>query len=184
MVAQKVDSERLVFVDEMGVHTSLAPVYGYSLRGERLRLKVPRNRGKNTTLLASITLLGGMGETMAVEGSTDREVFESYVEHALAPTLEAGQVVLMDNLSAHKPARVRQLIEERGCELIYLPAYSPDFNPIEEAFSKIKGKLRQAGARTKDALVEVLGEALSAISVQDAQGYIEHAGYRTKAQLL
>jgi transposase len=184
MVAQEVDSERLVFVDEMGVHTSLAPVYGYSLRGERLRLKVPRNRGKNTTLLASITLLGGMGETMAVEGSTDREVFESYVEHALAPTLEAGQVVLMDNLSAHKPARVRQLIEERGCELIYLPAYSPDFNPIEEAFSKIKGKLRQAGARTKDALVEVLGEALSAISVQDAQGYFEHAGYRTKAQLL
>jgi transposase len=168
----------------MGVHTSLAPVYGYSLRGERLRLKVPRNRGKNTTLLASITLLGGMGETMAVEGSTDREVFESYVEHALAPTLEAGQVVLMDNLSAHKPARVRQLIEERGCELIYLPAYSPDFNPIEEAFSKIKGKLRQAGARTKDALVEVLGEALSAVSAQDAQGYFEHAGYRTKAQLL
>ena len=147
-------------------------------------LEVPRNRGKNTTLLASITLLGGMGETMAVEGSTDREVFESYVEHALAPTLEAGQVVLMDNLSAHKPARVSQLIEERGCELIYLPAYSPDFNPIEEAFSKIKGKLRQAGARTKDALVEVLGEALSAISVQDAQGYFEHAGYRTKAQLL
>jgi transposase len=168
----------------MGVHTSLAPVYGYSLRGERLRLKVPRNRGKNTTLLASITLLGGMGETMAVEGSTDREVFESYVEHALAPTLEAGQVVLMDNLSAHKPARVRQLIEERGCELIYLPAYSPDFNPIEEAFSKIKGKLRQAGARTKNALVEVLGEALSAVSAQDAQGYFEHAGYRTKAQLL
>ena len=166
------------------MHTSLAPVYGYSLRGERLRLKVPRNRGKNTTLLASITLLGGMGETMAVEGSTDREVFESYVEHALAPTLEAGQVVLMDNLSAHKPARVRQLIEERGCELIYLPAYSPDFNPIEEAFSKIKGKLRQAGARTKDALVEVLGEALSAVSAQDAQGYFEHAGYRTKAQLL
>ena len=106
------------------------------------------------------------------------------MEHALAPTLEAGQVVLMDNLSAHKPARVRQLIEERGCELIYLPAYSPDFNPIEEAFSKIKGKLRQAGARTKDALVEVLGETLSAISVQDAQGYFEHAGYRTKAQLL
>ena len=155
-----------------------------AVRGERLRLKVPRNRGKNTTLLASITLLGGMGETMAVEGSTDREVFESYVEHALAPTLEAGQVVLMDNLSAHKPARVRELIEERGCELIYLPAYSPDFNPIEEAFAKIKDMLRQAGARTKDALIDVLGDALSAISVQDAQGYFKHAGYRTKAQLL
>jgi transposase len=157
MVAAEVDPERLVFVDEMGVHTSLAPLYGYAPKGERLRLEVPRNRGKNTTLLASITL-GGMGDTMAVEGSTDRGVFEAYIEHALAPTLEAGRVVIMDNLPAHKPARVRELIEERGCELIYLPAYSPDLNPIEEAFSKIKGILRRAGARTKEALLEVLGE--------------------------
>jgi transposase len=183
MVAAEVDPERLVFVDEMGVHTSLAPLYGYAPKGERLRLSVPRNRGKNTTLLASITL-GGMGETMAVEGSTDRGVFEAYVEHALAPTLEAGRVVIMDNLPAHKPARVRKLIEERGCELIYLPAYSPDLNPIEEAFSKIKGILRRAGARTKEVLLEVLGEALSAVSAQDARGYFEHAGYRPQAQLL
>ena len=183
MVAEEVDPRRLVFVDEMGVHTSLAPLYGYAPRGERVRMEVPRNRGKNTTLLASITL-SGMGETMAVEGSTDQEVFEAYVEHALAPTLEAGQVVIMDNLPAHKPARVRELIEERGCELIYLPAYSPDFDPIEEAFSKIKGMVRQAGARTKGALVEVLGEALRAISAQDARGYFEHAGYRLRAQLL
>ena len=183
MVTAQVDPERLVFVDEMGVHTSLAPLYGYSPKGERVRLMVPPNRGENTTLLASITL-GGMGETMAVEGSTNREVFEAYVEHVLAPTLQAGRVVIMDNLSAHKPARVRELIEGRGCELIYLPAYSPDFNPIEEAFSKIKGMLRQAGARTKDALVDVLGEALSAVSVQDATGYFEHAGYRLQAQLL
>jgi transposase len=125
-----------------------------------------------------------MGETMAVEGSTDREVFEAYVEHALAPTLEAGQIVIMDNLPAHKPTRVRELIEERGCELIYLPAYSPDFNPIEEAFAKIKGILRRVGARTKGALVDALGEALSAVSAQDAQGYFAHAGYRPRAQLL
>jgi transposase len=184
MVAAEVDPERLVFVDEMGVHTSLAPLYGYSRKGERLHLQVPRNRGRNTTLLASMTLLGGMGETLAVEGSTNQEVFDAYVEHVLAPTLEAGQVVIMDNLSAHKPARVRELIESRGCELIYLPAYSPDFNPIEEAFAKIKGMLRQAGARTKDALVDVLGEALSAISAQDARGYFEHADYRLRAQLL
>jgi transposase len=183
MVAAEVDPERLVFVDEMGLHTSLAPLYGYAPKGERLRLEVPRNRGKNTTLLASITL-GGMGETMAVEGSTDRGVFEAYVEHALAPTLEAGRVVIMDNLPAHKPARVRELIEERGCELIYLPAYSADLNPIEEAFSKIKGILRRAGARTKEALLEVLGEALCAVSAQDARGYFEHAGYRPQAQLL
>jgi transposase len=184
MVAAKVDPGRLVFVDEMGVHTSLAPLYGYSRKGERVRLDVPRNRGKNTTLLASMTLLGGMGETMAVEGSTDKEVFEAYVERALAPTLEAGQVVIMDNLPAHKPARVRELIEERGCELIYLPAYSPDLNPIEEAFSKIKAMLRRVGARTKDALVDALGEALSAVSAQDARGYFEHAGYRLRAQFL
>jgi transposase len=183
MVAAEVDPKRLVFVDEMGVHTSLAPLYGYSPKGERVRLGVPRNRGENTTLLASITL-GGMGETMAIEGSTNREVFEAYVEHALAPTLQAEQVVIMDNLSAHKPARVREMIESRGCELIYLPAYSPDFNPIEEAFSKIKGMLREAGARTKNALVGALGEALSAVSVQDARGYFEHAGYRLQAQPL
>ena len=183
MVAAQVDSGQLVFVDEMGLHTSLAPLYGYSPKGERVRLEVPRNRGKNTTLLASMTLLGGMGETMAVEGSTDREVFETYVERVLAPTLESGQVVIM-NLPAHKPARVRELIEERGCELVYLPSYSPDFNPIEEAFSKIKGMVRQAGARTREALIEVLGEALSAVSVHDAQGYFEHAGYCPQAQLL
>jgi transposase len=183
IVAAEVDANRLVFVDEMGAHTSLAPLYGYSPKGERVALKVPRNRGKNTTLLASITL-GGIGETMAVEGSTDRWVFEAYVEQALAPTLEAGRVVIMDNLPAHKPTRVRELIEERGCELIYLPAYSPDLNPIEEAFAKIKGILRRAGARTKDALVEALGEALSAVSARDARGYFEHAGYRPVVQPL
>ncbi len=184
-MAAEVDPRRLVFVDEMGVHTSLAPLYGYSRKGERVGLSVPRNRGTNTTLLASMSLLGGMGETMAVEGSTNPEVFETYVEKALAPTLKAGQVVILDNLSAHKPARVRELIESRGCELIYLPAYSPDFNPIEEAFSKIKSIVRRAGgARTKDALIDVLSEALSAISVQDARGYFEHAGYRLQAQLL
>ena len=90
----------------------------------------------------------------------------------------------MDNLPAHKPARVRELIEERGCELIYLPAYSPDLNPIEEAFSKVKDMLRRAGARTKKALLEVLGEALSAVSFRDARGYFEHAGYRPQVQLL
>jgi transposase len=128
--------------------------------------------------------LDGMGETMAVEGSTDQEVFDAYVEHALAPTLEVGQVVILENLSAHKPARVRELIERGGCQLIYLPSYSPDFNPIEEAFAKIKDILRRAGARTKDALVDVLSEALSAISAHDARGYFEHAGYRLQAQLL
>jgi transposase len=183
MLAAEIDPRRLVFVDEMGVHTSLAPLYGYSAKGERLRLSVPRNRGKNTTLLATMTL-DGMGETIAVEGSTDREVFEAYVEHALAPTLEAGKVVIVDNLSAHKPARVRELIEERGCELIYLPSYSPDFNPIEEAFAKIKNLLRKAAARSKEALLEAIAAALSAVTAEDAQRFFEHAGYRPIGQLL
>ena len=128
--------------------------------------------------------LAGWASRWPSRAPTDQEVFDSYIEHALAPASEAGQVVIMDNLPAHKPARARESIESRGCELVYLPAYSPDFDPIEEAFSKIKGMVRRAGARTKDALVEVLGEALSAVSAQDARGYFEHAGYRPQAQLL
>jgi transposase len=113
------------------------------------------------------------------EGSTSGEVFEAYVEHFLAPTLRAGRVVVMDNLSAHKGDRVRELIEERSCELIYLPPYSPDFNPIEEAFSKIKRFLREVRARTREALVEAIGRVLDAVSARDAEGFFEHCGYRT-----
>ncbi len=142
MVGGALDPRRLIFVDECGTHTSVAPVYGYCPRGERLRLSVPRNRGKNTTLLASMGV-EGMGPSMAVEDSTTQEVFEAYLEHVLLPELREGQVVIMDSLPAHKPNRVRELIEERGCELLYLPSYSPEYNPIEEAFSKIKEILRR-----------------------------------------
>jgi DDE superfamily endonuclease len=128
MVAARVEPERLVFVDECGTHTSLGPIYGYAPKGERLRLSVPRRRGKNTTLLSSMTLCG-MGPSLAVEGATTAVVFETYVERVLTPSLRPGQVVVMDNLGAHRPKRVRDLIEERGCELFYLPAYSPDYNP-------------------------------------------------------
>ena len=132
--------------------------------------KVPRNRGTNTTLLSSMSL-EGMGPSMAVEGSTTKVVFEAYVERFLAPTLRVGQVVIMDNLSAHKGERVRKLIEERGCELLYLPPYSPDLNPIEEAFSKVKRLLRVVGARTKEALVEAISKALDAVGASDARGF-------------
>ena len=128
MVGGELDPRRLLFIDECGTHTSLAPVYGYAPRGERLGLSVPRNRGKNTTLLASITL-EGMGPSLAVEGSTTAEVFEAYLERVLLPEVEEGQVVVMDSLPAHKPGRVRELIEGQGCELLYLPGYSPDYNP-------------------------------------------------------
>lgn len=182
MVAAVVEPERLIFVDECGTHTSLSAIYGYAPKGERLYLAVPRGRGKNTTVLSSMTL-SGMGPSLAVEGATTARVFETYVEKMLVPSLRAGQIVVMDNLGAHRPKRIRELIEQQGCELLYLPAYSPDYNPIEEAFAKIKNLLRQATARTKEALVEAIGAALSAVSAADARGFFEHAGYRTLGHL-
>lgn len=183
MVAEQTAPERLLFVDEMGTNTSLTSLYAWSLKGRRARCSVPRNRGPNTTLLSSMSL-SGMGPSLAVEGATTAAVFETYIEHVLAPSLKPGQIVVMDNLTAHKTARVRELIEQRGCELVYLPAYSPDLNPIEEAFSKIKNLLRKAGARTQQALVEAMGTALSAVSSRDARGFFEHSGYRAAAQPL
>jgi transposase len=175
-LAAKLDPKRLVFVDEMGTNTSLSTLRAWSRRGRRAFCSVPRNRGANTTLLSSITV-EGMGPSLAVECATDREVFEAYVEKMLAPSLRPGQVVVMDNLSAHKGERVRALVEERGAELLYLPPYSPDLNPIEEAFAKIKNLLRKAEARTREALVEAMGQALSAVSARDARGFFEHCGY-------
>ena len=178
-----IDAERLVFVDEMGANTSLAPLHAWSRRGERAQLKAPRNRGRNTTLLASMTL-EGLGPCLAVVGSTTKGVFEAYVERVLAPALRAGQVVVMDNLSAHKGEEVRELVQARGCEVLFLPPYSPDYNPIEEAFSKIKGLLRKAEARTREALIEALGAAISAVTGHDARSCFEHCGYRRLGQLL
>jgi transposase len=172
----------LLFVDECGTHTSLAPIYGYAPRDERLYLPMPRNRG-NTTLLSSMTT-DGMGQSLAVGGATTAAVFETYVEKVLVPSLRPGQLVVTDNLSAHKPKRVRKLIEVIDCKLLYLPAYSPDYNPIEETFSKIKRFMHKVGARTKDALVEAIGRALSADTAGDAWGYFGHAGYRPTGQIL
>jgi transposase len=183
MVAAVVEPERLIFVDECGIHTSLAPIYGYAPRGERLCLSVPRSRGKNTTLLSSMTA-SGMGPSLAVGGATTARVFETYVGKALLPSLRPGQIVVMDNLGAHRPKRIGELIEQQGCELLYLPAYSPDYNPIEQAFSKIKNLLRKAVARSKEALIEAIGAALSAVTATDARGFFEHAGYRPVGQTL
>ena len=183
LVARALDQRRLVFVDEMGTNTSLAPLYAWAPKGERARCEVPRNRGKNTTLLASMTA-EGMGSCLAVVGSTTKAVFEAYLERVLAPTLRPGQVVVMDNLASHKGEKVRELIEGRGCELLYLPPYSPDFNPIEEAFSKVKALVRKARTRTREALVEALGAALDAVTARDARGFLEHCGYRRVGQLL
>jgi transposase len=130
-----------------------------------------------------MTLLG-MGPSMAVEGATTARVFETYLKKVLAPSLKEDQIVVMDNLGAHRPKRVRELIEARGCELMYLPSYSPDYNPIEEAFAKIKNLLRKAAARSKEALLDAIAAALSAITAEDARGFFEHTGYRPTAHLL
>jgi transposase len=191
LVAEEIDAERIVFVDEMGSNTSLRPLYACSPKGKRARGQegkrafgsAPRNWGKNVTLLASITP-EGLGPCLAIEGPTTREVFEAYLERVLAPTLKPGRVVVVDNPSAHKGGRVKEIVEGRGCELLYLPPYSPDFNPIEQAFSKIKGLLRRAEARTREALIEAMGIALSALTTRDARGFFEHCGYGSVGQPL
>jgi transposase len=120
-----------------------------------------------------------MGPSLAVQGATTAKVFETYVQRVLAPSLRSGQIVVLDNLAAHKSERLTEMVEGRGCELLYLPPYSPDLNPIEEAFSKVKGIMRKAGARTREALIEALGVAISAVTPADARGYFEHGGYRS-----
>ena len=182
-MASRFDARRLVFVDESGLHTSMTRLRARAPRGKRAYGKVPRNRGKNqTSLIASITFEGGMGQAVSIEGATDAEVFETYVEQFLAPTLEAGRVVVLDGLGAHRTARVRELVERRGAELLFLPSYSPDLNPIEEAFSKVKNIVRKAAARTREALNEAISEAISAVTLEDVAGWFSHCGYEPQDQ--
>jgi len=173
---KQVDARRLVVVDECGSNIALTPLYARAPKGQRAYGSVPRNRGKNTTLLASVSL-SGIGASLIIEGAVNTPVFEAYVEQILAPSLVAGQIVVLDNLSVHKGARVRQLIEARGCELLFLPAYSPDYSPIEETFSKVKAFLRRVGARTHEALQAAIGQALETVTAADALGWFTHCGY-------
>jgi transposase len=174
--ANQLPTESLVFIDECGSNIALTPLYARAPKGERARGKVPRNRGKNTTLIAALSL-EGIGAALILEGSANTTAIELYVEQVLAPSLRAGQIVVMDNLQAHKSARVKQAIEAKGCQLLFLPGYSPDLSPIEEAFSKLKTALRRAGARTREALEEAIAQALLTITAQDAQGWFQHCGY-------
>jgi len=182
-LAARFDARRLVFIDESGFNTSMTRLRSRAPRGERAYGKVPRNRGGNQTLIASISLQGGMGEAMSIEGGTDAEVFEAYIEKFLAPTLGAGQVVVLDGLGAHRTERVRELIEGRRADLLFLPSYSPDLNPIEEAFSKIKSIVRKAAARARGALDDAIGEALGAVTLEDVAGWFSHCGYEPRDQL-
>jgi len=170
------DPAQLVFLDETATHLAMTPRYARAPRGERVRGAVPRNHGQNTTLLAALRP-DGTGPTLALDGAVDGAAFVAYLRACLAPTLRPGQVVVLDNLSAHKGDAARALIEARGCRLLFLPAYSPDFNPIELAFAKLKEALRRAGARTKEALRDALASALDAITAQDARGWFAACGF-------
>lgn len=150
--------------------------YGRAPRGQRVVGTVPRNQGTNTTLFAAMDLTG-ITAAMTLEGAADGASFEVFVDQILAPSLRPGQVVIWDNLSVHKRAAARRLIEARGCQLRFLPPYSPDFSPIELAFSKLKTGLRRAGARTRAALEDAIAAGLGTIIAADARAWFHHCGY-------
>ena len=176
-------ADRFVFADECSTNISLSPIYAGAPEGERARGSAPRNWGKNVSLVCA-TDACGVKPSMSVEGAVDAKAFEAYVGNFLVPHLKRGQIVVMDNLSVHKSRRVERLIEDAGCELLFLPPYSPDVNPIEEAFSKLKAILRKARARTGGSLVEATGHAPDAITPQDIRGFYADRGYRLPLQSL
>lgn len=165
-----------VFLDETGSNLGHTPTSAWAPRGERASASAPRNRGENRTVLAALTL-DGIGPLMRFDGPMTTARFEGYVRFVLAPTLRPGQVVVADNLTAHHSPAVRVAIEACGAELRHLPAYSPDLNPIEEAFSKVKQALRRAQARTDDDLRAATWAAFATITPDDARGWFAHAGY-------
>lgn len=169
-------AERLKFIDEAGSNLALTRLYGRAAPGARIAEGVPQNYGENVTMLAAIGL-GGLSAPMTVNGAVDGAVFLAYVREVLSPTLRAGDVVVMDNLKAHKVAGVREAIEACGARLEYLPPYSPDLNPIEKCWSKVKTYLRKAKARTREALEAALKEALLTITEADARAWFAHCGY-------
>lgn len=170
-----------VIVDETGSNIHLTPRYARAPRGTRAHGRVPYNIEQNTTLIASLTT-AGMGPAMLLDGATDSAACAVYIERFLVPSLRPGQVVVLDNLSAHKNPQVQALIEAAGCALWYLPAYSPDLSPIEEAFAKLKQLLRRAAARTRDALHTAIATAIDHITAQDADGFFGHCGYGKQVQ--
>lgn len=163
-------------MDECGSHIALTPLYAWAPRSERATGAVPHNRGPNLTLIAALTP-DGPGAAMTLDGAADALALEAFVRRALVPTLRPGQVVARDNLSAHKGDAIRALAEGAGCALRFLPPYSPDFAPIEQAFGKPKAALRRAGARTRAALEAASAAALDAITAADARGWFRHCGY-------
>lgn len=168
-------------MDETSVTIAFTRRYARAPRGQRAPGRVPRNHGRPTTLIAALTL-DGLDAPMSRMGAVNRRAFTLYVREVLCPSLRPGQVVVLDNLSSHKGPTVRALIEAAGCRLVFLPPYSPDFTPIEQAFSKLKTALRTAQARTQDALDRAMAQAIDRITATDAHGWFTHCGYTPKPQ--
>lgn len=171
------DAPRLVFIDETAVTTKMVRQYGRAPRGERLVAKVPHGHWKTLTLVAALRIDGVMAPYV-VDGAMDGPSFLAYVQQVLAPTLRKGDVVFMDNLRTHKVDGVREAVEAAGAHVRYLPAYSPDFNPIEMAFSKLKAALRREAARSVTALVKLIGKLVKSFAPDECANYFRHAGYR------
>jgi transposase len=168
--------ERLIFIDETGASTKMARRYGRAPRGERCRAPVPHGHWKTTTFVGALRL-DGMTAPMVIDGAMHGAAFLAYVEQLLVPTLALGDIVVMDNLPAHKPLAVRRAIENVGAELRFLPPYSPDFNPIEMAFSKLKAFLKKTAARTKDDLWNAIATVIDTFTPTECENYFAAAGY-------
>ena len=173
----RIDPSRLVFLDEAGANTDLVREHGWALRGERLSGAKPAGRWSSTTVISAIRR-EGPGALMIFEGATDATLFRTYVQEVLAPTLRPGEIVVMDNLASHRAAGVAEAIEAAGAEAWYLPVYSPDLNPIEKMWSKVKQHLRSAAARSTQALWDTICQALQTVTASDARGWFEACGYR------
>jgi transposase len=173
---KRLDLKRCKFIDESGINLALTPLYGRAPRGQRATGSAPINYGQNVTLIGALGS-SGLDALLMIDGPTDGEVFRAYTERMLCPTLEAGDIVVMDNLGAHKVSGIREAIEARGAQLIYLPPYSPDLNPIERCWSKIKQGLRAAGARSRRKLERAIKRALETVSESDALAWFAHCGY-------
>lgn len=171
------DTSKLRIIDETGSNLALTRLYARAPKGKRARGVTPRKRGKNVTMITDLSL-HGLGEAFMIDGAVNGDLFEAYIEHIFLPTLSSGEIVLMDNLSAHKGEKVRQIIEAKGGQLLFLPAYSPDLSPIEEAFSKVKAVLRGIGPRTREDLYKAIEYALTTITANDTSGWFWHCGYQ------
>lgn len=169
-------AERLKFIDESGINLAMTRRYGRAGRGQRVSDAVPKNDGRNVTVLGALSC-DGIDAVMTIDGATDSAVFRAYVAHVLTPTLVPGDIVVMDNLGAHKVDGIREAIEAAGATLLYLPPYSPDWSPIENCWSKLKTALRAAKARTREALDIALKQALDMVTASDARGWFGHCGY-------